>query len=172
MRQIAHFLDNKIDQLGFVVGDVKQTIKNYYHSFGIANWHLYTYGPPLLTMMQYHGKPFEYKARIALSYLGQTRIEIIENLEGDTIYTDFIAKHGYGLQHLGIYVNDIEKALEEAKKAGFSVIMEGGGFGLDGDGYFAYLDTENEFGISYELIQRPLRRHEPEEIYPPLINKE
>ncbi|MFA5468876.1 MAG: VOC family protein, partial [Sphaerochaetaceae bacterium] len=107
-----------------------------------------------------------------LSYLGQTRIEIIENLEGDTIYTDFIAKHGYGLQHLGIYVNDIEKALEEAKKAGFSVIMEGGGFGLDGDGYFAYLDTENEFGISYELIQRPLKRHEPEEIYPPLINKE
>lgn len=166
MKQVAHFLNNKIDQLGFVVRDVRQTIKNYHRIFGISNWHIYTYGPPLLSTMKYFGKPIEYKAKIALSYLGETRIEIIENLEGHTIYTDFIARHGYGLQHLGIYVKDIEEALKEAGNAGFNVIMEGGGFGLDGDGYFAYLDTEEKFGITYELIQRPLRRHEPEEIFP------
>ncbi len=164
-----HFLDKKVDQLGFVVEDVDKIVKDYYELFGIGNWKIYTYGKPLLSFMNYHGTPFEYKARIALSYLGETRIELIQNLEGKTIYTDFIEKHGYGLQHLGIYVADIETTLKEAKSAGFPVLMEGGGFGLDGDGYFAYLDTEDQFGITYELIQRPLRRHEPEAIYPCLV---
>ena len=160
------FLDKKVDQLGFVVEDVDKTVKSYYASFGIGDWKIYTYGKPLLSFMRYHGKPFEYKARIALSYLGETRIELIQNLEGRTIYTEFVENHGYGLQHLGIYVADIETALREARSAGFSTLMEGGGFGLDGDGHFAYLDTEYLFGITYELIQRPLRRHEPEAIYP------
>ena len=162
----VRFLDKKVDQLGFVVEDVEKTVKSYYALFGIGNWKIYTYGKPLLSFMNYHGKPFEYKARIALSYLGETRIELIQNLEGKTVYTEFIDKHGYGLQHLGIYVADIETALREARSAGFSVLMEGGGFGLDGDGHFAYLDTEDPFGITYELIQRPLRRHEPEAVYP------
>ncbi len=161
-----HFLDKKVDQLGFVVQNVDEIIRSYYELFGIGNWKIYTYGKPLLSFMNYHGKPFEYKARIALSYFGETRVEIIQNLEGETIYTDFIKDHGYGLQHLGIYVADIRRSLKEAESAGLSVVMEGGGFGLDGDGHFAYLDTQDQFGITYELIQRPLRRHEPEAVYP------
>ena len=116
--------------------------------------------------MNYLGEPFTYKARIALSYLGETRIELIQNIEGKTIYTDFIKKHTYGLQHLGIYVKDIKSEILKAKKAGFNVLMEGGRFGLDGDGHFAYLDTEDLFGITYELVERPKRRHEPESVFP------
>jgi hypothetical protein len=37
---------------------------------------------------------------------------------------------------------------------------------LDGDGYFAYLDTDDAFSTTYEIIQRPLRRHEPEAVFP------
>jgi len=162
----ASFLNRKVDQLGFVVKDINETIRNYYTYLGIGGWQIYTYGKPLLSFMKYRGKPIEYKAKIALSYFGETRVELIQNLEGKTIYTDFIEKHGYGLQHLGIYVTDITAGLAEAIGAGFNIIMEGGGFGLDGDGHFAYLDTEPYFGITYELIQRPLRRHEPEYVYP------
>ena len=162
----ASFLDLSIGQIGYVVQDVDAAVKAYYEKFGIGDWKLYTYGAPLLSFMNYRGKPIRYKARIALSYFGKTRIELIQNLEGKTIYTDFIEKHGYGVQHLGIYVADIQKELTAARKAGFSVVMEGGGFGLDGDGHFAYLDTEEVYGITYELIQRPLRRHEPEAVFP------
>jgi hypothetical protein len=45
--------------------------------------------------------------------------------------------------------------------------MDGAGFGLDGDGYYAYLDTEELVGTTIELIQRPRRRRPPEKIYPP-----
>ncbi|MCI1209919.1 MAG: VOC family protein [Treponema sp.] len=162
----ATFLDLSIGQIGYVVKDVDSIIRDYYTKFGIGDWKIYTYGAPLLKFMNYHGKAIQYKARIALSYFGKTRIELIQNLEGHTIYTDFIKKHGYGVQHLGIYVQDIQKALKEAQLAGFSVVMDGGGFGLDDDGHFAYLDTEEKYGITYELIQRPLRRHEPEAVFP------
>ena len=45
--------------------------------------------------------------------------------------------------------------------------MDGSGFGLDGDGHYAYLDTEDRLGVTLELIERPKRRHQPEAVYPP-----
>lgn len=160
------FLNFSVGQLGFVVKNVESSVRNYHEQFGIGGWSFYTYGAPLLKFMNYHGKPTNYKSRIALSYFGKTRIELIQPLEGKTIYTDFIAKHGYGLQHLGIYVTDIKETIAKANKEGIHVIMDGGGFGLDGDGYYAYLDTEEKYSICYELIQRPLRRHEPDSVFP------
>jgi hypothetical protein len=44
--------------------------------------------------------------------------------------------------------------------------MEGSGYGLDGDGHFAYLDTEEIFGITLELMERPKRRRAPRKIFP------
>jgi len=60
--------------------------------------------------MKRFGQPFVYKARIALSYFGETRIEVIQNLEGETVYADFIHQHGYGIHHLGIYVKNIRRS--------------------------------------------------------------
>jgi len=162
----ATFLNRSIGQIGYVVKDVEETVKNYYEKFGIGGWHFYTYAPPLLKFQNYYGKPVYYKFRIALGYFGNTRIELIQNLEGQTIYGDFIKERGYGVQHLGIYVEDMQEALKDAAAAGYSVIMDGGGFGLDGDGHFAYLDTEKTCAVTFELIQRPKRRQEPEMIYP------
>jgi catechol 2,3-dioxygenase-like lactoylglutathione lyase family enzyme len=160
------FLKKKVDQVGFVVKDVDAAVRHYYERFGIGDWKIYTYGPPLLSYMARNGKPVSYKARIALSYFGESRIELIQNLEGDTVYSEFTERHGYGIHHLGIYVPDIRAVLAEARAGGLGVTMEGAGFGLDGDGYFAYLDTDELYGTTYELIQRPLRRHEPEAVYP------
>jgi methylmalonyl-CoA/ethylmalonyl-CoA epimerase len=160
------FLDRKVDQIGYVVKDVDEAVRRYYETFGIGGWKIYTYGPPLLTYMTRNGRAFEYKARIALSYFGESRIELIQNLEGDTVYSEFTRRHGYGVHHLGIYVPDIGAALAEAREGGFTTTMEGAGFGLDGDGHFAYLDTDESFGTTFELIQRPKRRHEPESVYP------
>ena len=119
--------------------------------------------------MSYYGEPADYKMRIALSYVGQTRIELIQVLDGDTIYHDHIAKHGYGVQHFGMVVDDMDEAIALAEASGFQVIMSGSGFGLDGDGQYAYLDTEAYLGVTLELISRPKRRHPPERIYPPEV---
>jgi len=128
--------------------------------------HFYTYQRPLLNMIRYYGKDVDHAFRVALSYFGPTRIELIEVKSGDSIYADFNKEHGYGVQHLGVLVDDMDAALEEVKERGFKIIQEGAGFGPDEDGHYAYLDTEKLFGVIYELIERPKQRFPPEMVFP------
>jgi methylmalonyl-CoA/ethylmalonyl-CoA epimerase len=161
------FLQNGVTQVCILVPKLEPVVEVYYKMFGIGPWHYYTYAKPLLKEMSYMGRPTEYSSRIALSYCGPTRIELIEPLEGNTVYTDFIREHGYGVQHFGLVVDDMKAALALAEAAGLKMTMDGSGFGLDGDGHYAYLDTEKILGITLELIQRPKGRIKPEKIYPP-----
>ena len=165
---VLPFLQKGVAQIAMVVKDLDATVENYWKMFGIGPWHFYTYGKPLVKRMSYRGKPAEHSMRVALSYFGPMRIELIEVAEGETIYKEFIKEHGYGIHHLGILVDDMETALAEAEAAGLKMIQDGSGFGADGDGHYAYLETEASIGTTIELIERPKRRVQPEKIYPPL----
>lgn len=160
------FLNNGIAQIAWVVRDLEQSVKEYHRRFGVGPWHFYTYGPPLVKRGTYRGALSSYRMKVALSYFGPMRVEFIQPLDGPSIYHDFIESHGYGVQHLGVLVEDMESALVQAGEAGFPMIQDGSGFGLDGDGHYAYIDTEAALGVVYELIQRPARRMPPEKIYP------
>ncbi len=161
------FLQNGVAQIAFVVKDLDRTVEAYWKVFGIGPWHFYTYGTGLCRTMSYHGQPVDYRMRLALSYFGPMRIELIELGEGPTVYADFVAQHGYGIQHLGLLVDDMPAAIAQAEAAGIPMIMDGAGFGVDGDGHYAYLDTEELFGTTLELIARPRQKPEPEKVYPP-----
>jgi methylmalonyl-CoA/ethylmalonyl-CoA epimerase len=163
----APLLRNGIAQVGFVVRDLDAVVEQYWKLFGIGPWHFYTYGDPLVKTMSYHGRPVKYRMRLALANVGPLRIELIEPLEGDTVYADFVREHGYGVHHLGLLVQDMAGALETAATAGFSMTMDGAGFGKGGDGHYAYLDTESRLGTTFELIERPSDRIPPVKIYPP-----
>lgn len=160
-------LKNGIAQVALLVQDLDRAVENYWTMFGIGPWYFYSYGKPLVQEMSYHGQPADYKMRIALSQVGPLRIELIEAKQGDSIYEDFIKEHGYGVHHFGVLVENMQDALAQANAAGLSMIQDGSGFGLDGDGHYAYLETEKELGVTLELIQRPHTRAQPEKIYPP-----
>ena len=161
------FFEKGIAQVAILVEDLDEAVENYWKLFGIGDWHFYTYGKPLVKTMTYQGQPSEYKMRVALSYLGPMRIELIQPLEGDTVYADFIQEHGYGVHHFGVLVEDMEEAIAEAEAAGLTMTQDGAGFGRDGDGHYAYLDTEEKIGVTIELIERPEGRMPPEKICHP-----
>jgi len=160
------FLQNGMSQIGQVVKDLDLAVELYWKRFGAGPWDFWTYQRPLLSHQSYHGKPSDYCIRIALCWVGPTRVELIQPVRGPSVHEDFIREHGYGVQHLGVLVSDTEAALGQAREAGIEVLMDGGGFGLDGDGYYAYLDTEPLLGYALELIRRPQRRRPPEKVYP------
>ena len=56
----------------------------------------------------------------------------------------------------------LQEAVAAAAVAGFEVTQSGRGYGLDGDGGFAYLETPTWFGIIVELLEFPRRRRPPE----------
>ena len=164
---VLPFLKRGIAQVALVVEDLDAAVENYWRLCGIGPWHFYTYEAPLLKRMTYMGEPVQYSIRLALSYVGALRLELIQYRSGPTIYRDFLLKKGYGVHHFGLLVDDMHEAIRQAEASGYKVIQDGTGFGLDGDGHFAYLDTEDELGITLELIQRPKGRVQPEKIYPP-----
>ena len=105
--------------------------------------------------------------RVALAQIGPMQIELIQPLEGESIYAEFIREHGYGIHHIAATVDDLESAVAQAEALGLEHVMGGGGHGLDNDGGFAYLGTESLLGTTFELIQLPKRRVQPERVYPP-----
>lgn len=162
-----HFPITNIAQICLVVKDLDATVERFWTRFGIGPWHFYTYGKPLVKRMTRHGQQSEYRMRVALANVGPMRIELIEPMEGDTVYQEFLDKHGEGVQHLGVLVDDMEQALASAADRGLTMTQDGAGFGLDGDGHYAYLDTEDLVGVTLELIERPKRRVPPERVFPP-----
>ena len=167
-KAIFPFFKNGVTQLAWVVKDVDKWVENFYSLTNISKWHFYAYGPEILSLMRRYGKNTEFDWVCAVANAGPLRLEVIQPKNGDTVYQDYVDKHGYGgIQHVGIAVENMEESLEIVRKAGINIVMEGAGYGLDGDGYFAYLDTEPIFGIMLELMCRPKRRREPLKILYP-----
>jgi len=65
---------------------------------------------------------------------------------------NFYEKFGYGIHHLGVLTDDMQKSVADAKEAGIAVTMDGAGYGPDDNGHYAYLNTEPLVQTTFELI--------------------
>src|SRR3712207_5768236 len=95
-----------IDQVAVVVRDLDRAMTRYWTELGVGPWHVYTYGPHRMPRMTYRGADRPYVMKLALAYVGPTMYELIESVEGPSIYEEFLARQGEGLHHLGYYVPD------------------------------------------------------------------
>jgi hypothetical protein len=107
--------------------------------------------PPANTYLEgtrtYHGEPGNFKMRLAFLETGPVQLEFIQPLEGDNIYTEFLAQHGEGLHHILFEVDN-----PEAVAAGLGVkILQSGGSILRPGALWAYLDTQEILGCIVEL---------------------
>jgi methylmalonyl-CoA/ethylmalonyl-CoA epimerase len=101
--------------------------------------------------------------RLAITQTGPTMYELIEPVQGPTLYQEFLAQHGGGLHHLGYFVQDLDEAMEAQ---GYAMVQSGRGFGVDGDGGYAYFDTVPAVGCILEAIAMPTKMPDPERTYP------
>jgi catechol 2,3-dioxygenase-like lactoylglutathione lyase family enzyme len=156
-----------VHQVGFVVTDLDKAMAAYWR-VGVGPWRVYTYGAPLVKDITYRGTPGNWRFLIALANLGGGfSLELIQPLSGESIYSEFLAKHGEGgIQHLGVVVEDLDRVVAEARSAGYEVIQSGRGHGVHGDGKFAYLNTEDDLCTVYEVIELVSERRPPERVYP------
>jgi methylmalonyl-CoA/ethylmalonyl-CoA epimerase len=150
-----------IDQVGILVPDVAVAVRTHLTLWPDIGWSLWSYSASLLTSLTYRNKALSDAAwKVGLND-ATPQIELIEARAGPSVYEEWIAQRGYGLHHLGIVVTSLEDAIEQMGRAGFGPIQAGHGFGLDGDGGFAYFDTTRELGFLVEAIERPARRRDP-----------
>jgi hypothetical protein len=148
-------------QVAFVVADLDAGVRAWLN-LGIGPWNIWTFDERLLPQMTYRGEPGAFAMRVALCSIGPLTYELIQSLRGPNIYEDFLDTQGARPHHLGYYVDDIDGAIEAMAAKSYEVVQTGSGFGVDGDGAFAYFDTVDDFGCYYEAIVGPRALPEPE----------
>jgi methylmalonyl-CoA/ethylmalonyl-CoA epimerase len=104
--------------------------------------------------------------KLALAQVGDMSYELIEPVDGPNCYQEFLDARGEGLHHVARFVDDLDAAIGEMEGQGFSVLQSGRGIGVDGDGGFAYFDTDGALGYTLEAVELPTAMRDPERTYP------
>lgn len=96
----------------------------------------------------------EQKVRVAMLGGHETaRIELVAATSPDSPIARFIAKRGEGLHHICIYVDNLEKRLQELKSAGVRLIDEMPRIGADG-ARIAFIHPSGAGGVLVELQEK------------------
>lgn len=136
----------KVSQLGYVVGDIEKACKYYESTLGIG-----PFCPPFEVDMSgavFKGRQVQTKIKVAFVQSGDVQIELIQPVEGRNPYTEYLAKHGDGIHHLGFAVTDMDAMKAEFAAAGLQPV-----FHHDmGVMQFAYYDTSAIGGVMTELL--------------------
>lgn len=156
----------RVFQIGIVVPHLERALDLYTRALGVGPWVRYHYTPDNVVDFTYRGRPAAYSIEIALTG-DSPQVELIEVHGQPSLYHEWIEDRGYGLHHVGVRVDSIRDLTAEMTTAGYAVLQSGHGYGLDGDGGFAYFDTLDDLGIIIEGIEVPRRRRPPDGVWPP-----
>ena len=135
----AKFKIKRINQVGTVVKDIPMVVKSYWNILGISPWIIYPWEGPHVYNRRYHEKPAWAREKIALAQFENVQLELVQPIEGDCIYQDFIEERGEGLHHLQFLVDEVDEAVEIFAKEGFPCLQRAS---VGDTGAFAYLDTK------------------------------
>ena len=132
-------------QQGYVVPDVQE---------GIQHWLARGIGPFFVEQLDdfdavVDGKSVKLNLTAAFAYSGDQQIEVIEPRgSASSIYDDYLKQHpGGGLQHLAVWVDDIESKLAELEATGKRYEVKQ----RYGDGH-AYIESVDRPGIMIQLM--------------------
>ena len=127
----------KIDHLGIAVRSIDKALEFYRDQLG-------------LNVALREAVPAE-KVQAAMLPLGESRVELLEASEPDSVIAKFIEKRGEGLHHIAVTVPDLIAAVEKLKASGARVLNEpraGAGGHL-----YSFIHPSSTGGVLLELIQ-------------------
>jgi hypothetical protein len=127
-------------QIAWVTKDLAATEQALTTLLGAKKWIRVPdvhFGPDSCT---YRGRPADFVAHISFSYAGDTQLELIAPVTGESVYTEFLDRAGPGLHHICVEVDDVDEAVGAAE-----VLQRGV---MPGGMEFAYVTAEAA-GVPY-----------------------
>lgn len=154
-------------QLGFIVSDMASALAMFTQLLSIGPWYVFRLGADQRRGI-FRGSPREFDIHFAVSPPGMhPQLEVITPVAGDSMHSRFLAEHGDGLHHVGMFPVDFDQSFRILQSAGFECIQRSIGYGQTHDGCNAYFETQSVLhGLVFELIKVPTRRWDPVEIWP------
>jgi hypothetical protein len=150
-------------QVALIVRDLDAAMRTYFDEYGIGPWSVYEFSPDNVGDMRSRGQPVAWSWRLAVTHVGHVQWELVEPLDDDSIYAQFLAERGPGLHHVGVAVASYEDALAEAAERGQDVLLGGQYQRIE----FAYLATDDDLGVITEIFSgAPGEDQQPDATYP------
>ncbi|GAA4454300.1 hypothetical protein GCM10023189_20570 [Nibrella saemangeumensis] len=144
-------LGNQFAQVAWVVRDIQAAETFFRNTLGLSAFvRLENQRAEDLNGM-YYGQPGDFVFHLSLAYSGDTMLELIQPVSGQSTFQDFLEKHPEGgIQHIAYAVPeaDLDKAAAELTSKGFSVIQS---MSLP-TAKVLFFDTKKDIGVDTELI--------------------
>lgn len=148
---LAYNKNRKIFQLGIVVKDIDEAVKQWEEVYKVGPWKIVDFGEHCLRDIineKGSAKPgFAYRA--AMTFVGDLQIEFIEANESVPIFNEFLKKTGGGLHHIKEQVSDdiLPDMLKEYADRGMPAVFGAHYYNAN----FYFMDTVEQLGVQIEL---------------------
>lgn len=131
----------RLDHLGVAVRNI-DAARGFYEALGMAVSHEET--------VEHE------KVRTAMLPLGESRIELLEATEEDSVIGRFVAKRGEGLHHVAIRVDGVDAMFERLRSQGVRLASDEVRVGAGGHRYF-FVHPESTGGVLVEIVGDTVR---------------
>lgn len=159
----------RIQQIAWLTRDLERSMQAWIDLLRVGPWRVFRFTDKTVKNLRVGGRlvdePFEF--RIAISYVGDMEIELIQPVRGPMIYEEYLRRRGPGLHHIKEKLSEdaMASVVEDYEARGIEVTQTGQ-FVAD---FHFYLNTEPKLDFVYELGNCPYQDL-PEDmvsVYPP-----
>ena len=127
------------NHIGVVVKDVDKTSKFLSSMWGLGPWHTLDYKARKDDMIV--GEPFRLK--IAFAKLGSTVLELLQPVEGNSIWAQALETEGEGIHHIAFSVSNWDEMVSKLQDEGSKMLVCARVVGGTYDGKrWCYFDTK------------------------------
>ncbi len=126
------------DHIGIAVKDLDLAVQRYETLLGVPPYKSETVASE--------------SVRTVFFQTGQTKIELLEAIDGQGPIAGFLEKKGEGIHHIAFEVEDILVEMERLKSAGFRLLQEAPRPGADNK-LVCFLHPKEAHGVLVELCQ-------------------
>ena len=137
-------------QIAWVVKDLAAAEKFFIETMGIPKFMHMDNLSAKETDGTYRGKPGNWVCNLHIAYAGDTQIELIQPVSGESMYQESLDRHGDAVQHVAYWLDDADydAAAKHLVSAGYPEIQS---FKIPilRVGYF---DTRSVIGVVTEIV--------------------
>ena len=138
-----------IVQNAYVVADLEAAIAHWSETVGVGPFFLMEH--IAFGDVWFRGAPLRLDLSVAIAQWGEIQVELVTQHDASpSIYREFAALHGEGLQHVGVMTASVDEHLRRLASRGIEPVQHG----ATANGMrFAYVSTDAHPGGMIELIE-------------------
>lgn len=145
---------NSLYRIGIVVKNIEKTADTICKYFNIDESKIFkldTSGKPTQDST-FYGKPVQFTLKLCIIPLANIELELIQPLDNNGPYAEFLEQHGEGLHHFNIDVDDNNAFYAMMKELNATFLTSGKT--SDGSISYKYYDSRDSLGMILELCEK------------------